>query len=145
LEKRLQTPPSLRDGVETAGSPLAQERLELREGHLDWTEIGRIGRQEEKPCAFRDDIAGRRRRRELRSIQFSKMRRFIGALMMKGATMPCDLRPAMKVCVFLSRLMACGIPRWRKNVAIDLLEVGCPENQVRTICNMSAQMVQHYG
>ncbi|WP_245424584.1 hypothetical protein, partial [Sinorhizobium sp. BJ1] len=28
------------------------------------------------------------------------MRRFIGALTMKGATMPCDLRPAMKVCVF---------------------------------------------
>lgn len=33
----------------------------------------------------------------------------------------------------------------RKNAVINLLEVGCTENQVGAICNMSAQMVQHYG
>lgn len=33
----------------------------------------------------------------------------------------------------------------RKNAVINLLEVGCTENQVGSICNMSAQMVQHYG
>lgn len=33
----------------------------------------------------------------------------------------------------------------RKNAVIILLEVGCTENQVGAICNMSAQMVQHYG
>ncbi|AJY48278.1 hypothetical protein TM49_16100 [Martelella endophytica] len=33
----------------------------------------------------------------------------------------------------------------RKNAVINLLEVGCTENQVGAICNMSPQMVQHYG
>ena len=33
----------------------------------------------------------------------------------------------------------------RKNAIINLLEVGCTENQAGAICNMSAQMVQHYG
>lgn len=33
----------------------------------------------------------------------------------------------------------------RKNAVINLLEVGCTENQVGSICNMSPQMVQHYG
>ncbi|OCP17768.1 MULTISPECIES: hypothetical protein [unclassified Ensifer] len=33
----------------------------------------------------------------------------------------------------------------RKNAAINLLEVGCTENQVGAICSMSAQMAQHYG
>ncbi|MDF0659517.1 MULTISPECIES: hypothetical protein [Rhizobium] len=33
----------------------------------------------------------------------------------------------------------------RKNAVINLLEVGCTENQVGSICNMSGQMVQHYG
>ncbi|MDW9445623.1 tyrosine-type recombinase/integrase [Sinorhizobium meliloti] len=33
----------------------------------------------------------------------------------------------------------------RKNAVINLLEVGCTENQAGAICNMSAQMVQHYG
>lgn len=33
----------------------------------------------------------------------------------------------------------------RKNAVINLLEIGCTENQVGSICNMSAQMVQHYG
>lgn len=31
----------------------------------------------------------------------------------------------------------------RKNAIINLLEVGCTENQAGAICNMSAQMVQH--
>ncbi|MBP1874009.1 hypothetical protein J2Z19_003728 [Ensifer adhaerens] len=33
----------------------------------------------------------------------------------------------------------------RKNAVINLLEVGCTENQVGAICSMSAQMVQDYG
>ncbi|OCP38668.1 hypothetical protein BC360_00940 [Ensifer sp. LC163] len=33
----------------------------------------------------------------------------------------------------------------RKNAAINLLEVGCTENQVGAICSMSAQMVRDYG
>jgi len=33
----------------------------------------------------------------------------------------------------------------RKNAVINLLEVGCTESQVGAICNMSTQMVQHYG
>lgn len=33
----------------------------------------------------------------------------------------------------------------RKNAVINLLEVGCNENQVGAIVNMSEQMVRHYG
>lgn len=33
----------------------------------------------------------------------------------------------------------------RKNAVINLLEVGCTENQVGAIVNMSEQMVRHYG
>lgn len=33
----------------------------------------------------------------------------------------------------------------RKNAVINLLEVGCTESQTGAICNMSTQMVQHYG
>jgi integrase len=33
----------------------------------------------------------------------------------------------------------------RKNAVINLLEVGCTEAQAGAICNMSSQMVQHYG
>ncbi|SOC40112.1 hypothetical protein SAMN05892877_1079 [Rhizobium subbaraonis] len=33
----------------------------------------------------------------------------------------------------------------RKNAVINLLEVGCTESQAGAICNMSSQMVQHYG
>jgi len=112
---------SLGDGIETASGSLAQQRLEFREGHLDRIKIGRIGWQEEKPCAFRLTICSARSLlwkptlsrmttspgdsvgASCVSIQVSKMRRFIGALTINGATMPCDLRPAMKVCVFHER------------------------------------------
>jgi hypothetical protein len=40
------------------------------------------------------------------------------------------------------RLVFHGI---RKNAVINLLEVGCTPNQVGAICNMSEEMVQHYG
>jgi hypothetical protein len=33
----------------------------------------------------------------------------------------------------------------RKNAVINLLEIGCTESQVGAICNMSNQMVAHYG
>jgi hypothetical protein len=33
----------------------------------------------------------------------------------------------------------------RKNAVINLLEVGCTPHQVGSICNMSTQMVEHYG
>lgn len=41
-----------------------------------------------------------------------------------------------------NRLVFHGI---RKNAVINLLEVGCNETQVGAICNMSAEMVRHYG
>lgn len=40
------------------------------------------------------------------------------------------------------RLVFHGI---RKNAVINLLEVGCTETQVGSICNMSEEMVRHYG
>lgn len=40
------------------------------------------------------------------------------------------------------RLVFHGI---RKNAVINLLEVGCTETQVGAICNMSEEMVRHYG
>jgi hypothetical protein len=33
----------------------------------------------------------------------------------------------------------------RKNAVINLLEAGCTEAQAGSICNMTPQMVQHYG
>lgn len=75
---------SLRHGVEAAGGPFSQQRLEFGEGHLDRVEIGRIGRQEQEPSTTRfdqvfgpfafmeadvvenDDIARRQGRGELR-------------------------------------------------------------------------------
>lgn len=41
-----------------------------------------------------------------------------------------------------NRLVFHGI---RKNAVINLLEVGCTETQVGAICNMSEEMVRHYG
>ena len=41
-----------------------------------------------------------------------------------------------------NRLVFHGI---RKNAVINLLEVGCTETQVGSICNMSEEMARHYG
>lgn len=41
-----------------------------------------------------------------------------------------------------NRLVFHGI---RKNAVINLLEVGCTETQAGAICNMSEEMVRHYG
>lgn len=46
---------SIGDCIEAACGSLAQQCLEFRERHFDGAQVWRIGRQEEKPCAFRLD------------------------------------------------------------------------------------------
>lgn len=40
------------EAVDGALGGLAQHRLQLREGHLDWIEVWTVGRKEGQPCAL---------------------------------------------------------------------------------------------